>query len=1225
MTFKGILFYLFLYVCLAWVGSAYLYSGPKITEIGLLWTGAGIVVVLSFLLLSRLWGLIRRARAASAAKPKRPPAPPAAVNESEQALRALFAEANAALQKSQKYANEAEPVSSLPAYLLVGPEGAGKTSTFLHSGLEPQLLAGQTGSPSAQLPTRFCNLWLAQDSLFIEIGGVVFNDLNRWSQLLRAFVTKPVRTSWKRFWSEPAPNRSFYIRAVVAFCDVKDFGGASNAQASDRLTRLAAHWRERLIAMAEIFGAAVPIHVLVTKCDSLPFLSDYFRRMPEAETDQVLGCAFDAREVADASGSPEAESKRLTKAFTSLYHALAERRILHLAHEPDRSRRPAVYEFPRELKRIRPALMQFLTELFRPHALGPNLDLRGFYFSATGERQQMQAPPDSAAQWSENSMEQEATVLFRADATQIFRPNDARAVRSVAIPGTTPRWMFVAELFRTVIPASRPPRTAALVDNRFERQRQVACAVVCGICAVLVIAFLTSWQGNRALLDDVARYAEPHIRGTSPTLADMQSLDDLRVRVNQLTLYQHEGAPWRLRWGLYAGDRIVGPARALYFRRFQELLLNGLNEALITRLQALPSTPGLNDPYTPAFVTLRTHLMISSGACPLDPTTIAATLKSMLGSMEPANGGSEWRTLAAKQIDFYVSELPYGNPCHIVENASARDHARAYLKQIHGPDRLYASVLGTAERTFPKPFRLADFSANYSEVLAGPPEVNGVFSRDGWPLVKKLSQENNATSSADACVLGETASSGLEPHHDTETAEAVQRLYLRDYAEAWRSFISSFSVKRYASAADAARKLELLSDHKSPLLALFAITSNQTNFPAAAVDPAIVDRVAPVVQKWIPFAKSKAAPGSAAPPALTGTDALTRSFQPIHSVVAPNTDTWVTEKNSAYVDALAQLSHSMQDIARAGATPDPALYQAASQNYDKALDAARQIARTFEPLGVAGLDVTAERLLEAPVRQTAAFIISDPLGAEAAKVNGALHPVCARLRDTLRKFPFSPAGPDASLEDVSGLFAPGRGLVWKFQAESLGDYVVKDGNSWKTKDPSKKPQVTQELVTFLNRAQTLTDAFYPNGSTQPQFTYTLRPKLDASYRDAVLELEIDGHVYAWTSSIQKQFTWTAGSLGGTAGVVGRVRTGALSFPFASRGGSWAIFHVMDDAEPRPIGSKLVEWKHMRGGDGRVEEIQPAPVRLEIVDFPGGADLFNPKFFESLQCPVKAVQ
>jgi len=49
----------------------------------------------------------------------------------------------------------------------------------------------------------------------------------------------------------------------------------------------------------------------------------------------------------------------------------------------------------------------------------------------------------------------------------------------------------------------------------------------------------------------------------------------------------------------------------------------------------------------------------------------------------------------------------------------------------------------------------------------------------------------------------------------------------------------------------------------------------------------------------------------------------------------------------------------------------------------------------------------------------------------------------------------------------------------------------------------------------------------------------------------------------------------------------------------------------------------VEWKYTRlnGGD----PIQPAPVRMDFAGFPNGTDVFNPQFWEALQCPSRAVQ
>ncbi|MBV9403736.1 MAG: type VI secretion system membrane subunit TssM, partial [Acidobacteriaceae bacterium] len=1201
------------------------------------WTAAGLGAVLALILLSRLlvWGRMLRARAA--ARPRRAAKAVPPVDEDEAAVSALLKEANATLSRAAAYARKHDdsPISSLPLYLLIGPEGSGKSTTFFNSGLEPQLLAGEATGPPPFLSTRLGNFWLAKDALFLEIGGRVFSgDPGRWNRILQSLRTNPAIPAWRRFWSEP--QKGFDLRAVIAFCDVKEFTGALTPQGRERLDRQAREWEDRLAAVAAAFGAGFPVYFLITKCDALPYFSDYFRRLTDLEATQVLGCTIPLSSTFDGASSNktvDGEAKRLTKSFSALYHALAERRIWHLSHEPDLERRTGIYEFPRELRRIRTAVVQFLSTAFRSHPLRPDPQLRGYYFSATGERQASQKLAESGIQEPDSSVALEATALFRADATQIFRPTETKAGPKLVLPpGASQRWLFVSELFHKLVLSDRSLRRQIPPDRQTERKRQIACAAVCTVCLVLCFAFAHSWMRNRELLHSVSESAETQNHFATATIAELQSLENLRVAAGQLLQYEHDGAPLGLRWGLYAGNRVAGAARDLYFRRFQDLLLNPLSAVITAHLQNLPGSPGPDDPYNPVFRLLETHLMISSGVCTPQPALVSEVLKGAVQEIAPTGSGGMWQSLADQQIDFYAGELRYGNPCKLTENTAARDRARQYLAQIRGVERIYGNILATGQKSFAKPQRLGDFSPDYSAVLTGPGEISGIFTRDGWSYVEKMSKKSTGGAEGETCALGESSRFGSVQAQDAGVERAIQRLFIRDYIEHWRQFVTAFSVKGYGSPGDAARKLEILSDHKSPMLALFAMTSTQTNFPQLTAEPAALEKGKAVVRKFLPsLANTSKALGSlptktsSAVEPLSTTADITRSFQPVQWIVPPGSDTWVTDKNGAYIDALAQLGHSMRDIEGSGASPDPAIFQAASQNYDKALDAARQLARGFEPLGVGGLDTAMERLLEAPIRQSQRFIIRDIDSATAGKVNGQLHAVCVRVRNTLRKYPFSLSGEDASLEDVASLFGPGSGVIWKFQTECLGDFVVKDAGRWKSKDPAKKPQVTQEMLTFLNRAQALADAFYPAGASQPRFTYTLRPKLDSSYKDAVLELEIDGQVHAWTSSLQKQFRWPSALPGSNTGVIGRIKMGSLSFPFTSRGGTWGIFRVMSDAEPRSLDSKLIEWKYVRGGDGRLEEIQPAPVRLEIVEFPGGADLFNPKFFQGLQCPAKAIQ
>jgi type VI secretion system protein ImpL len=1240
VTIKSLLFFLFLYVCLVWVAAAYWHSGRGLRDFGLFWTGVGLIVVLAFIIGARLFYWWRLWRAKAAIRPVAPPKPRQIIHEDDAALAALIGEANATLAKAPAYASDREgrPLSRLPLYLLIGPESSGKTSTFVNSGLDPQLLAGQVTGPSPIVPTRLCNLWLAKNAIFAEVFGRAFSgELGRWSQLLGVLRGKPSVPLWRRFWGES--EQGWALRGVIGFCDVKEFTGASSDP--QRLDRYCRDWQERLRVVGEVFGVDFPVYHVFTKCDAIPFFPDFFRRLPETEASQVLGCTLPFRKT-DADRPTEvfaqAEAKRLTASFRPLYQALAEKRLTHLAHEPDPARRPAVYEFPRELKRIRSSLVQFLTDVFRPHPLRPGPVLRGYYLTAVREVEV--AAPDltgTGTGWPGRNVAMDGTRLFSGDATRVFRAGDVSSGPSAGGRGRlVPRWMFVSDLFHSVVLPDAPIQKVVPSDPRLELYRRALFAAVCGLCALLCIAFFWSWAGNRKLLHELENTA---VVGTQKTgkltsLDQLRSLEALRVQVARLREYERDGAPWSLRWGLYSGGKLLGTARGAYFRLFQQLLLNDLNSTLVSRLQTVPATPPPNAAYQPIYDALKTHLMISSCRCKAEPALVSRVLKETNAQAAQA-GGSEWQALAETQIDFYAGELPYGNPLDLREDPEARDRARQYLKQIKGVERIYAGILAKAAKTLTTPQRLADVAPNYAQVLKGPGELSAVFTPDGWKFVEKASEESNAAALGEPCVIGQPSGFVAEQKQEAAVAQAIRRMFVRDYVDRWRGFVAGFSVARYAGPADAARKLGVLADHNSPLLALFAMTADKTTFSETAGEQGVLQtaKKVPLVGKVLEgFEGARKTAGTVTgtqpgqPDPFSSPAYITQVFQPVQWVVPPHSETWVVDKNKAYIESLAELSHSMQDIARGTDNPDPAVHQAASQNYEKALGAVRQIAEGFKPAGDEGLDRTVEQLLEEPILFTQGYIVVDPGKAVGARVNGQLRALCEGLRNTLHKYPFQQSSPqDTSLEELTRWFGPASGGLWKFQAQSLPELTVKDGSQWKVKDPAKKPQVTQEILSFLNRAQAVTDAFYPPGAAQPQLTYTLRPKLDSSFKDSILELEIDGHPYQWTSSLQKQFSWPAPADAKTLGAIARIRTGSVAFAFASRLGPWGIFRIMGDAEPRALSSKLVEWKYTRGVDGRAELIQPAPVRLEIVESSGGVDVFNPKFLGGLQCPGRAVE
>jgi type VI secretion system protein ImpL len=1214
LTIKTLLFILFLYVALVWVAAVGLRSGSEIQTFGLFWTAAGIAAVLLFVILSWLYGVWKMYRARPPRNRPVSEKTPQKVHPEDAAMSALFAQANAALAKLAR-AGAMLPktdVRQLPLYILAGPEGSGKTSTFANSGLEPLLAAGRATDTRRPEKTEHLNLWIAGGTLFADVSGQAFStDADSWTRILGALRGEQKLPIWRRILND-RPSQ-ITLRGVIGFCHVKELIGASADP--QRFERYCRDWRERLRTVGEVFGTSFPVYQVITNCDAVPFFPDYFRRAAEGESNQVFGSTLPlASEEFGTTAS--AGAKALTNSFRTLYRSIAERRIVYLANEPDTTARAAIYEFPRELKRIRSSLVQFLTDAFRGSLAEPGPRLRGYYLTGVCEAETGREANSSAADWTVADLD--ASRMFRGDATRMFRANDFPAASKPGAKGRHSRWLFVADLFRRVIPADIAVPQAPVRDSQIERYRRVALAGIAGFCVLLCTGFAVSWAGNRSLLEDVQTAAEhaPGVGQPAATLTSLQSLEKLRVELQNL----RNGPGFTFHLGLYSGDRIFPALRDAYFKRFQHLLLNGINARLVEKLAAAPSSPDVNTPdanksFDPLYRTLKTHLMITSGACQAEPRLVAAVLKSANQSFPPDTDKTAWQALADRQIDFYASELPQGNPCRLSPDADACSRARQYLQKVRGVNGLYATIVSNAERSLTAPKRLADLAPGYQQILTGPPEMSAVFTPEGWSFVEKASKDAHLAN-VDSCALGNQQTSAGD-------ANEIQRMFIRDYIDHWLKYLSGFSVVRYSSAQDAATKLAVLADHKSPLLALLAMTSDGTDFkPSGAAT--IVDRGSKYLDKFIGKTENKLTAGSPLHPldgfAASSTD-ITRSFQPVQWVVPPGSEKWVVDSNAAYVEALAQLGHSMQDIA--AKSSDPGVIQTANQNYDKALDSVRQIAKGFKPVEVQGIDGVVQRLLEEPIQHAKLLIPTDPGQPIVAKINADVRNLCQTIGGTLRKYPFqSSSRDDAGLGEL-GVFAPATGAIWKFQAQSLADILVKDATGWKVKDPSNKLLPTQELLNFLNRAQAISDALYAGGATWPHFSYILRPRMEG--KDLIVGLEVDGQHHEWTTSLQHTFTWPTPQ-GVKPGAVARIRNGALSVAFASRDGIWGILRIIGDAEPRLPSSNTIEWKYTRGKDGgRPEEIQPAPVRLDLVRAPGEIDVFSPKFFEELRCPVKAIQ
>src|SRR5262245_11067185 len=261
----------------------------------------------TWLLRAGLWvlGLIAAALVFVWLTAKAKAAPPAGGKADEEIDLNLNAARNRLVEaRGKKEAN----FGRLPLFLVLGPGGASKTTLVTRSGLQPELLAGEVLRGDTVVSTPAVNVWYAHGNVVVEAGAKLLAEPTRWRRLIRHI--QPTRLAAVMSKGELAPRA-----AVVCFgCDEFLKPGASEAVAA-----AAQKLRERLADIAQQIGIRLPVYVMFTKADRLPYFEDYVRSFTREEAQDVLGATLPLTPVGNVGHYAERESRRLAGAFLTMF------------------------------------------------------------------------------------------------------------------------------------------------------------------------------------------------------------------------------------------------------------------------------------------------------------------------------------------------------------------------------------------------------------------------------------------------------------------------------------------------------------------------------------------------------------------------------------------------------------------------------------------------------------------------------------------------------------------------------------------------------------------------------------------------------------------------------------------------------------------------------------------------------------------------------------------
>jgi len=1074
----------------------------------------------------------------------------------------LLNDANRKLRSSQQ---GAKTLDAMPLLYILGEAGAAKTTTVLRSGLDPELLVGTAPNQGEQVPTEVLNLWFTKVAALLEVGA----NIRQSNALLSRLVARTRAKAYRSAFGTGAAPRAVIVCVSAEQLLVAD-GGAS-LLASARATG------GQLREISRLLGMPMPVYVIVTKLDRVPHFEEYVRNLSDEEVRQILGSPL-PRSEASAGTYVDQASRMLAGVLDALCYKLGEFRVEMLDRENEPRNVPGVYEFPRELGKLRKNLNQYLVELCKPSQLSANPYLRGFYFTGIRARmvERMAAAPVSV----EQRAPQDAGATQFLNVSMGRSPASSRpASAGVMVSSRVPQWTFLPRLLPEIILGDKSALSATRQTAPARLFRRILFGSLAFLLALYVVFLVVSYFHNGALEHRIANAARqlPVTSATSnslPSLTDLRALDEIRQTIVQLDGYRQDGAPWSYRFGLYQGDNLALRARRIYFDRFRPLMLNPAQASFVAYMRGLPDAPATSSDfssYLAAYNPLKAYLITTSNPDKSQAKFLTPVfLQHWIGTRQV---DADQQQLAQKQIDFYANELLRQPPYAITPDSGIIEHARGYLSKFLAETRIYQGMLTDADKTGPSIEFNKQYPGSATYVFDGH-IVRGAFTRSGFGFMQDAIQHPEKYAQGETWVLGQQAGQALNA---SAVSKDLAAQYSADFLKEWHSFLTDARVVSCGNLHEAPTRLNALAGPGSPLLALFFTVSHNT----FVADPVI---------------KS--------------------TFQPTQALVDPNaSDRFIGPGNAPYVTALLQLAGAVDQAAQnPAAATDPMAFAPVLQASGSAGIAAQQTAQAFNVDQKTHTESTVLALMQAPI-QCAAKLAPSP----GAPANGGGAKVCGAITPLLGKYPFAAnSSVPASIAEIDATFAPETGAIWSVYNTALKQYLVPQGAQY-VPSPAAPQPVNPRFAQYFNRAARISAGLYPAGAKSPSFAFTLHFLPGNGVASATLV--VDGQRIP-AGSTSQQFKWS----GVDAQKASLVYDSNEVLPFQ---GTWSLFQLVRTAQithtaagyrlDYPINTATTVAGHTITGSS-------GAVKTASFELSGpGAEILVPEFFTGLQCALPVVK
>ncbi len=994
--------------------------------------------------------------------------------------------------------------------------------------------------------TRNCDWWMTNQAVIVDTAGrYTTEDTDRDEWLAFLDLLKDTR-----------PKRP--INGILLAVSVADLALANEQEINTMSTKI----RARIDEVTKHLEMSVPVYVLFTKCDLLPGFVEMYSDMGKTERHQIWGFTLPVT-GAYAGVDPVGT---FCDQFDRLADRTEHRSFKRLGDERRIEARGKIYEFPQHFELLRDNLASFIGLVFTANVYAETPMLRGCYFtSGTQEGRPIDRLMGSMAQ------------AFGMQSNALLGQQQVEA-----------RSYFLGNLFNKVIFADR--ELARRSAKHVRKAQIIKWAGAGGIFATAVGLCVLPIRSMRANQEVLARVngaveeveAEPENAGTPA----VERLWPLHEAQDELHGYEHDSRPFRLRWGMYQGDEVQRPTRALFGRTVRKELIKPLMDAQALELRNFASRyPGDQDePPTDesnkAFEALRAYLLLSDDydsyrsdlaadvlvaeAAAEDERLAKYIARAWAGALLVDTEGATYDKMLTI-AKTYVEVLREDPDLRIERDDAMVADVQKVLRRADRIEAWLAELIAeAAEVDGVKDLTLASMKLGTNVYQNDGVRIRGAFTRHGWDkYVREYLSKSPGEFVGSEWVIGLTAKEARE-------RQQVERLRLRSryfdqYIKEWDQFIAKVYVDAANDLVGALKMFQDLARGGTPLRGLL----NQVNWHTQLDEAKREDGEAP---PWY------------------HPDSLPKEVRAEveKKAIAEGSEKAYYENRDVklYFEPFVKFGVDVETAANPDDGPPPVAGGLQIDSYHEqltvvrdALQAAVDDSAELDGLGkkLRSTTQTVKGMIseqQEPWRNRYDRILRPPFDAVRAVVDkgvasGTGASWCASVYEPFSqqvgdKYPFNPKGYDLPIGEFTAWFAPDQGPVWEFYTNALAGGIERSGSAFRVANRGKASQLeyNSQLPDFLTQYADIGAVMFPPGSDKPKFEFEVQ--IDGTPGVSETTLEVDGQKVSYRNGPQQwtPMVWpgTEGDPGASIKAKGLGKNGDVV-----RKGDWGFWRLLAEA------------------------------------------------------------